>query len=341
MIVKSYEVERYVDKPPPGIAAVLIYGPDRGLVSERASRLAKSVVSDLNDPFRVSELDETALDRDPARLRDEAQALSMTGGNRVVRVSGAGNGHAPLFESFLESFSGGSLIVVEAGDLAKSAALPRVFADADNAAVIACYPDTQREVEDVVRNALKADALTISEEALDYAGSHLGSDRGVTRQEIEKLALYAHGLKRIELKDVQAVIGDESETGSDDVCDAAGEGDLKRLDLSLERLWLSETSPVSIIRAALSHFQRLALVRARTTRGEAADQAMKSLRPPPHFSRATSFKAQVQRWTEDRLLQALDLFLEAETLCKTTATPGEAVCGRALFNVAAMARARG
>ncbi len=76
---------------------MLVFGPDRGLVTERANRLAKSVVPDLTDPFRVSDLDEGTLDSDPARLADEAQALSMTGGRRVVRVRGAGNAHIPPF----------------------------------------------------------------------------------------------------------------------------------------------------------------------------------------------------------------------------------------------------
>ena len=60
------------------------------------------MVPDLTDPFRVTDLDEQTLDSDPARLFDEAAAMSMLGGRRVVRVRGAGNGHAQLFERFLE-----------------------------------------------------------------------------------------------------------------------------------------------------------------------------------------------------------------------------------------------
>jgi DNA polymerase-3 subunit delta len=91
---------------------------------------------------------------------------------------------------------------------------------------------------------------------------------------------------------------------------------------------------------AMSHFQKLALVKANMDRGEPADPAIKRVRPPVHFMRVTSFKNQVQRWDQPRLANALDLLLEAEALVKTTAVPAQAACGRALFNVAAMARAR-
>ena len=67
---------------------------------------------------------------------------------------------------------------------------------------------------------------------------------------------------------------------------------------------------------------------------------MRKLRPPLHFSRTAAFKAQVQKWSEAKLFEALDLLLETEALCKTTGVPAEAACARALFNVAAMGRMR-
>ena len=42
----------------------------------------------------------------------------------------------------------------------------------------------------------------------------------------------------------------------------------------------------------------------------------------------------------DRRFSQLDLLLETEVLCKTTGIPAEAICGRTLFGIAAMSRAR-
>ena len=53
MIVKSHEADRYVASPPKGLTVALVYGPDAGLVQERAEKLLKSVVPDLTDPFNV------------------------------------------------------------------------------------------------------------------------------------------------------------------------------------------------------------------------------------------------------------------------------------------------
>jgi DNA polymerase-3 subunit delta len=340
MIVAARDADRFAAGPPKGLRAALVFGPDAGLVQERAEKLLKTVTPDLTDPFNVADLSEAVLQSDPARLADEAAAISMMGGRRVVRVRGATNDLADLFESFLDDPPGDALVVVEAGDLAKSAALRKLFESDDKAAAIACYADTARNLEDVVRDALRAEGLSIAPDALADAVSRLGSDRGVTRRELEKLALYAKGQKSVSLEDVRAAMGDEAEARAEEACDAAGSGDFARLDLALERLWIADMQPVAVTRSAMGHFQRLLQVCEATARGENLESALKRLRPPLHFLRADSFKAQLRRWQQDRIGEALDMLLEAETLSKTTAVPAEAAVGRTLMNIAAMARGK-
>ena len=338
MNVKTNDGDRFVARPPAGLVAALVYGPDHGLVRERATKLAKTAVTDLTDPFRVAELDEGNLESDPARLWDEAAALSMTGGRRVVIVRGAGNALAKDFERFLDAPPGDALIVVEAGELAKSASLRRVFEEAENAAAIACYPDSEDALEALVRTELKAQGLSIGSEALEYAVSRLGSDRGVTRSELEKLSLYAMGEKTVTQAHIDAVMGDESELRVEEVLDAAGTGDYATLDRELSRLWASGTAPIAALRQAMTHFQRLLLVRAEKDEGKDVGTAIKRLRPPVHFSRESAFRQQVTSWSVEKLHEALTHLYEAEALSKTTAVPPDAVTGRALLAVATLAR---
>jgi DNA polymerase-3 subunit delta len=340
MIVKSHEADKYVASPPKGLTLALVYGPDAGLVQERAEKLLKSVAPDLTDAFNVSDLSESTLLADPARLADEAAAISMMGGRRVVRVRGAGNDLADLLESFAEDPKGDALVVIEAGDLAKTSALRKIFDGHKTAAAVQCYPDSVRDLGDVVRDALRAEGLSIAPDALEDAVSRLGSDRGVTRREIEKLLLYMHGKKQVALEDVRAVMGDEAEARSESACDAAAGGDLVKLDRELERLWVSDVAPAQVLRSAMDHFQRLVQARESANRGEAIDTVMKRLRPPVHFSRSQAFKNQAQRWNTDKLGEALDMLLDAEAMTRTTSVPAEAVTGRVLMNIAAMAKGR-
>jgi DNA polymerase-3 subunit delta len=192
----------------------------------------------------------------------------------------------------------------------------------------------------VVRDEMKAQGFALAPGAVEEAVARLGSDRGVTRRELEKLALYCHGSKQITAEDVRAVMGDEAQVRGESAFDAAGSGDYVRLDLELERLWAADTNPAQVIRGAMGHFQRLVLAREGVARGEQIDGVMRKFFPPVHFSRADSFKAQARNWNGERLADALDMLLEAEALSRTTAMPAQAVTGRTLLSIAAMAKAR-
>jgi len=184
-------IAAFLQRPDQAIRAVLLYGPDIGLVRERADDLARTVCSDLRDPFRVADLSGAVLAADPARLADEAAQMSLIGGRRVVRVRDAGDRLAGLFRGFLDAAPGDGFIVVEAGDLPGSSAMRRVFDTSPRAAAIGCYPDTARDRAAVIRDTLRAHRITASGEATQYLVEHLGSDRLLTRAELEKLALYA------------------------------------------------------------------------------------------------------------------------------------------------------
>ena len=114
MKIDFKSVERFIKAPDPAARAILVFGADDGLVRERAAALARTIVPDLGDPFRVAEFSGDVLASDPAKLADEAAALAFGGGRRVVRVRGCGNAAAPAFKSFLDAPMGDALVVAVA-----------------------------------------------------------------------------------------------------------------------------------------------------------------------------------------------------------------------------------
>jgi DNA polymerase-3 subunit delta len=334
MKLSGSRIESFLRRPDPGICSVLLYGPDAGLVRERAEILARSVCPDLHDPFRVAELTAAALAADPARLADEAAQISLMGGRRVVRVREAGDALAPLVARFLAAPTGDSLVVVEAGDLPARSALRRVFDDAPAAAAIGCYPDNARDLAAMIREACAEHRIRISRDAQDFLVGHLGGDRLLTRAELEKLTLYAGDDGRVELDDARAVVADSALLSLDDAVFAAVEGDAAALDRSLARVFQEGGSAVTVIRALLRHLQRLHLLAARIAGGLSVDEAVRGARPPIFFKEQDSWRRQLARWNEGRLRDALDRVAEAEFRMKLTGLPAETICREAMFGLA-------
>lgn len=340
MILKGASIESFLRAPDASARAVLIYGEDEGLVRERAQRLAKTVVENLNDPFRVVEFFGSVLKDDPARLGDEATAIAFGGGRRVVRVRQATDTAEAACKTLLDLRTDfDSLVIVEAGELTPRSKLRKLFEAAKNAAAMPCYADDARTLPDVIRQTLGEHGLSADRDALALLMQSLGADRSMTRGELAKLALYMGTEKSVTAQHVREAIGDCATAALDDVIYAAASGDAQRLDAALGRVLADGTNPVQIVRAAQRHFQRLHLARGDMALGKSADEAMRGLRPPVFFAVQDAFRRQLSTWSEDKLARAFDILTQAETDCKTTGLPAEAVTGRALLALAQAARA--
>ncbi len=334
MKLSPARIAAFLQRPDRDIRAVLLYGPDSGLVRERADQVARSVCPALDDPFRVAELNGSALAADPARLADETAQLSLVGGRRVVRVRDAGDGLARLFADLLDGAPGDALIVAEAAELPARSALRRAFEDAPRAAAIGCYPDTPRDRAAVIREILNAHRVAASADALQYLVEHLGGDRLLTRSELEKLALYAGDGGRVDLDAARLSVGDSAALALDDAVMAAAEGDMARLERVLDRVFQEGKSPVAVTRALLRHLHRLHGLAARVGAGSAIDEAVRTARPPIFFKHQDSVKRQLARWPEFGLRAALDRIAQAEVQMKTTGLPAETLCREALLALA-------
>lgn len=331
-------IAAFLQRPDPEIRAVLFYGPDAGLVRERAEMIARRVCPDLNDPFRIADLGAATLATDPARLADEAAQLSLTGGRRVVQVRGVGDALAKLFGEFLEDAPGDAFVVVEAGDLPSRSALRRAFDAARRGAAIGCYPDTPRDLAAVIRETLTEHQITASRDAILSLVEHLGGDRLLTRSELEKLTLYAGDCGRVELEDARLSVSDTAGLEIEDAVMATAEGDAARLERVLGRVFQEGESPVSIIRALLRHLHRLHLLATRLSGGASPEDVLRTARPPIFFKQQDSFRRQLALWTEAGLRPQFDRIAQAELNMKTTGLPAETICREVMLAVAQAAR---
>ncbi len=354
MRVPPGKAEQFSISPDASVKAVLVYGPDAGLVAERAQNLVRSIVSDAKDPFRVAEMTSDDLLGDPARLVDEAAALALGGGRRVIRLRQGRDAVTPVFSGFLPDPPGDALVVVEAGDLGKGSTLRKLFEQQATAAALACYRDDRQNLPTVIKECMADAGLDLAPDAFDYLLSNFGSDRQVTRRELEKLVLYmgtpdgtteaasqgrppgGGSLRtRIELEDVLACVGDSAALTLEDIALAVGAGDTAMLERCLQRSFHEGIQAISILRGVARHFQRLHLVAGLVSRGLSPPDALRKLRPPVFWKVAKAFETQAKNWSPKALAVALDKLLETEAACKRTAAPSTALTSRTLLELAA------
>lgn len=338
MKLERQSLDRFLAAPAENIAAVFIFGPDEGMVRERANAMTRAILGDSDDPFRLTELSGDDLKADPARLSDEARAIAMMGGRRVLRISRITDALEPVIAALLDEHrdSQQTLVVIEAGDIGAKSSLKKLFEAAPHAGAIACYRDEMADLPGLITAQLRAAGLDIERDALAYLALNLGGDRGVTRSEIDKLILYMGAEKRVALKDAEACVADQAAIGLDDLCQAVGLGDLKVLERQLERN-LTETHPILLVKMVSKHFLRLHQVVARTQRGEPLEAAMNALQPRIFWKAVDGFKSQCRRWPASGIANALLRLAELEAEAMRYHQFADTLIRRGLMEVATLA----
>ncbi len=302
--IKSHEFEGFLQRSSRQYRIYLIYGPDRGLVSERAGMIAGKTGIDQNDPFSVTKLDVGDLQKEPGRLVDEAQSMGLFGGEKLIWVRGAAN--EKYLVDAISFLSGASLeaasIIVEAGDLKKGSALRKAVEAARIAVAIPCYADDGRALNALIDSELAPEGLGITAAARQALVMLIGGDRIASRNEIRKLALYCRGMGTIEDHHVTEIIGDASAISVDDAVDAILSGNSNNFLHAMQKITSSKTSVFLVLQACLRQFQLLDTMRAEMDEKRLpAAQIMQALGRHLHFRRKPIIEQALKTWSADAI----------------------------------------
>jgi DNA polymerase-3 subunit delta len=334
--IKSADVDAFVARPDPAKPVVLIFGPDAGLVSERAAALIKASVDDVNDPFALVRIDAEELSANPARLAEEAQTIPLFGGRRAVWAKAGSRNIAPAVEALLGLPGSECRVVIEAGDLRRNAPLRVVCERAKNAAALPCYADTERDLARLIDGEMRAAGLTLKPDARALLIPLLGGDRAASRSELRKLALYARGRGEIDVDDVTAVVSDASALDVDDLIDAAFAGRPADVEVQLGKVRIAGTAVGSIFFAAQRQLAQLH--KWRTAIESGAHFSIDSVQPPLHFRRKPLVEAALKQWNATRLATAMAELADAVLASRKMPALADTIAERALLSLAVRAR---
>ena len=339
--LKSAEIEAFLARPDPARPVVMVFGPDAGLVRERAEALIRSAVDDPRDPFALARIEGDDLSSDPRRLLDEAHTAPLFGGRRAVWVKAGGRNIAAAVEALIAAPPGADCrVVIEAGDLRRGAPLRALCERAKCVAAIACYADGDRDIARLIDEEMHAAGLSIAPDARTALIALLGGDRLASRSEVRKLALYAHGKNRVGIDDILAVVADASALALDGVVDAAFAGRAQDVETQFAKARSGGTPASVIVGAALRQASQLHRTRLAIEAGATTDDALNEIRPAVHFRRAPLIKAALAAWTAARLERAMAQFAEAVLETRRRPALADAIGQRALLSIATAARRR-
>ncbi|TMJ23414.1 MAG: DNA polymerase III subunit delta [Alphaproteobacteria bacterium] len=312
--IKAADVERFLARPDPARPIILVYGPDAGLVRERAQALIRAWVDDPQDPFQLARLEGNDLTGEPTPRSDIS----------------------PAVEALVASSSSDCRVVIEAGELRRNSPLRVICERAKNAVALPCFADSADALLRLIEEEMRANGLVIAPDARAALIPLLGGDRLASRHELRKLAAFANGKQSVDLADVTAVVSDASSLELDALIDAAFVGRTKELDFQFGKARTAAMAPDTILVAALRHAGQLHKARLAIDNGTPADAAARTIAPFLPFPRKSTVQA-LTIWSSPRLGRAMTQLADAVLDARRQSGLGAVIAHRALLAIVANA----
>lgn len=338
MILRGAAATRYLTRPDPAHAGILIHGADPMRVAQRrAEAIAALIGPDGEAEMRLSRMSGADLRRDPAGLSDAMLARGFFPGARVVFVEDATDGLTDLIAEALKTWrKDDAQIIVTASLLPAKSALRKMFEAHPAAVAVTLYDDPPGPEEiatELARAGISRPSAAASEAIAALASS---LDPGDFRQTIAKIGLYKWGdTTPLTPEDIAACAPATIEAEADDLLLAVAEGRTQAVPGLVRRLEGQGTQAVTLCITAMRHFRSL---HAAATDPAGPDAALSRGRPlPPRLKEALA--TQVRTWGVAALERALTELVETDLALRSTSkAPSMAVMERALIRLTHLVR---
>jgi DNA polymerase-3 subunit delta len=324
---------RYLAKPDPGKAALVIFGEDAMRVAmKRAEAVVALAGPGADAEMRLTRIPAADLRKDAAALQDAVKARGFFPGARVVVVEDATDGlSATLQAAFDDWRPGDANIIVTAGNLTGKSTLKTLAEKHFAVMCVGLYddPPTREEIDAELKRA--GLALVPSDAMGELMTLSRSLDPGDFRQTLEKIALYKfQDASPLTPAEVAALAPATIETEAEDLLDAVAEQRMGDIGPVLRRLEGQGVLPVTLCIAALRHFTTLHLMNT-DPEGPASGFA----RARGFFKRRDRMLKQASGWTTRQIEKALALLVETDlTLRSSSRAPLMEVIERTLIRIA-------
>lgn len=354
MKIAPRQIPSFINNPDKSLAAILIYGPNTGLVKDYIKKLTAHYLEDPNDPFNSSIFTGAGLSEDPAKFADEAASMSMLGGQRLVMIKEAIESNTLHIKTYCENPNPDCIIIIEGADLKPSSSLRKLAESHDNIACIACYLEEERNISGKIREIAQHAGYAIDTDATRLLSEALAGDTIMLQNEMQKIILYMglhddyagfggeplrQKIGDITVQDVIACNPNMRDYTLDDLISMIALGQTSQAHRMAQKMLAEGIPPIAIFRSLLRHFRRLLISKERMAEGLNAQAAMGALKPPVFYKYKQDFQAQLHKWRTVILEKVIEKIVFDEAESKNGRLDPETLCLHLVVNISRTASA--
>ncbi len=296
MIIKSYEIDK-IELSKTNI--ILLYGQNKGAKEEIISKIVNGRNQLLN------KYDEKEILENPNKLYDNILSKSLFESEKIIIINRSTDKIYKIIEYLENKNLDGILLIIESSALDKKSKLRSFFEKNKKYLCIPFYPDDHKTLSKVAINFVKEKNLKISQSNINLIINKSNGDRGILKNELEKIYLFTLGKKEINSENLSKLTNlIENYSYSELVDNCLAKNKAKTLMIINENNFSNEDC-IIISRTFLQKLKKIKILSKAYSENKDLNKTISEAKPPIFWKDKDIVKSQIEKWKLNQINQLI------------------------------------
>ena len=308
MILKSFQLKNInINKN----KFILFYGVNEGFKTEE---IAKLLIPEKKEC--IQKIDEKEILENGENFLNSVFSKSLFEDKKILIVNRATDKILNIIKEIIEKNISDVSIVLNAENLEKKSKLRSFFEKNLETTSVAFYTDSPTILFQYAENFFKLNNIKISRENINMVVNKCNGDRGILKNELEKISYYALGGKSITTDKIIKLINlIENHSVAELVDNCLAKNHKRTLTILNENIFSKEDSMV-IIKIFIFKLKKLSKLVGEYSLNKSLSKTIQSAKPPIFWKDKELVQHQIIQWTPKQLNEALCDLVELELQIK-------------------------
>ena len=321
MIIRSYEIKKNL----PNFLKYnfyLLYGENFGLKKDIKNIIQKN---EKNSDAEFISFYESEIIENEENFYNFIFSGSLFSSKKIITIFDATDKMVKRLTDIYEKNPENIAVIAISSILEKKSKLRIFFEKNNNAACVACYPDSEKDLEIIAQTEFKKDKINLSREAINLLIEKSNSDRQNLKNEIEKIKSYSTNKKTLELNEIKTLINFTGDHKSDALINECLCGNTSQYKKIISEIYINTANQILLLRILANKVQRLSKIKEQESGSYNLENFINNLKPPIFWKEKPVIKKQLTIWNLGELKKIKDKINNTELLCKKNPSASSAI----------------
>ena len=314
MIIKSYEILKNILKFL-DYNLFLFYGENEGLKINIVENIKAETIKK-NKNVELISLYESDILNSEEKFYSSVYSQSLFSNEKIIIIKDAKDKIIKPIKEVLDKYPENVKIIFISDILEKKSILRNLFETNIKTIAVACYPDSEKDLEIIANIEFKKNKIILSRESINLLIEKSNCDRNNLKNEIEKIKSFTLDKKKIEVDEVKSLINFSGEHKSDSLINECLCGNILQYKKILSEFYLNAVNQIFLFRMLSKKIQRLLIMKEIEKDHKNLDNLIHSSKPPIFWKEKPIMKKQLKIWKQIDLKTIIYEINDIELLCK-------------------------